>query len=166
MGELNTCSTGPSRPQIDRARSLLQMAGVFFENDPDNMLDPGDRGNLQTLDMNDTFGWALAFGEYVPDMDLPEVARLFRDYGYCGLYYWVSEKNGGMPSEFFLMSRKIEFVRHEEKLRKRLGFWTSLWAYCNEGIYVCGVNKLNSSLISRFVAGFKKWLTRSKSKSI
>ena len=97
-----------------QARALLKVAGVFY----------GDFGesekDKQTLNMNDTFGWALALGEYVPDEKLSEVGTLFRRYGDAGLLYWVSEKNDGMRSAFEDVNRAIDFVRHEEKLRKEV----------------------------------------------
>ena len=70
--------------------------------------------------MNDTWCWACAMGEYVPDKSLPEVAELFWRYGNAGLLYWVSERNNGMRSEFHDVNRMASFVRHEEKLRKKV----------------------------------------------
>jgi len=87
---------------------LLEAADVFYGSDP---------GEPRELNMNDTFGWAYAFGEVVPDDRLDEVAGLFRRYGFAGLVYWVSEQNDGMRSEFEDVNRQIGFVRHEEKLR-------------------------------------------------
>jgi len=95
---------------IESARKLLNEADVFYDPDDEDPLD------AQTLNMNDTFGWALAFGEYVEDIELPEVERLFRRYGHNGLNYWVSEKHNGMMSEFYDVSRGISFVRREEKI--------------------------------------------------
>lgn len=70
-----------------------------------------------TLNMNDVFGWALAFGQKVPDGDLEELDRLVKWYGYIGAIYYTSEKNGAMRSEFEHYQRAIDFVREEEKLR-------------------------------------------------
>lgn len=70
------------------------------------------------LNMNDTFGWALAWGEKVPDEDLEEVARLVRTYGSHGAVYYVSEKNGRQRSEFADVQRGIDFVRIEETVRR------------------------------------------------
>ena len=97
---------------IDQARALLEAAEVFYG-------DLGER-DKQTLNMNDTFGWALAWGEYVPDEKLPEVAALFMRHGLAGLLYWVSEQNDGMRAEFEDINRFIDFVRHEEKLIKEI----------------------------------------------
>jgi len=102
---------------IEEARNLLRLACVTFDGDEDD--DPAVNEKLkQTLNMNDVWGWGTAYGEYIPDEELPEVAGLFCSYGFCGLAYWVSERNGGMMSEFHDINRAIEFVRHEESLRK------------------------------------------------
>ena len=100
---------------IAEARKLLEAADVFFGADPD---EPPELA--QTLNMNDTWGWACADGEYVPDEELPEVARLFWAYGHCGLLYWVSERNDQRRSEFHDINRAIEFVRYEEHIRKTI----------------------------------------------
>ena len=96
---------------IDEARSLLEAAQVFYGYTGDD-----DGRDKQTLNMNDAFGWALAWGEYVPDEKLREVSWLFWRYGNAGLLYWVSERNNGMRSEFADANRFIDFVRHEEEL--------------------------------------------------
>ena len=59
--------------------------------------------------------------EYVSDEELPKVANLFWNYGWCGILYWASKKNNGMKSEFFDNNRFIEFVENEEKIMKRQG---------------------------------------------
>jgi hypothetical protein len=64
--------------------------------------------------------WACADSEYVPDEKLPEVGQLFMDYGWCGILYWGSEQYGGMKSEFYDINRFIEFVRQEEKIKKKI----------------------------------------------
>lgn len=101
---------------IEQARKLLAGAGLFYgiddEDDPDEM--------AQTLNMNDVWAWASAEGEYVPDDKLPGLADLFRRYGWAGILYWVSEKNDGLRSEFHDNNRFIDFVRHEETLRKEV----------------------------------------------
>lgn len=95
----------------EEARALLKAADVFFSDDE------GDEPELnQTLNMNDTWAWACADGEYVPDEELVRVATLFLRYGMCGLYYWVSERHNGMRSEFCDINRFIDFVRHEEAI--------------------------------------------------
>jgi len=69
------------------------------------------------LNMNDTWGWAVADSELVPLEKLKEVATLFRSYGEPGLFYWVSEQREQLASEFHHINRFIEFVRKEEELR-------------------------------------------------
>lgn len=102
---------------VEKSRQLLRLAGVFyFDEDSDLLEDEGPEW-LQTLNMNDTWGWASAFGEYVPDDQLPIVAELYRSYGWCGILYWVSERNNQMKSEFQDINRFVEFVRYEEKLK-------------------------------------------------
>ena len=68
--------------------------------------------------MNDTWGWALAWAEQVPDSEIKTVAKLYKCWGWAGLLYWTSEQNNQMKSEFFDNNRMIEFVRKEEKLKK------------------------------------------------
>lgn len=104
---------------IEEARELLTKADVFFGDYEDE-----DFPKLkQTLNMNDVWCWACADGEYVSDEELPEVARLYRAYGYCGILYWVSQKNGGMRSEFLDINRFIDFVKHEEDFIKEVPDW-------------------------------------------
>jgi len=98
---------------IDQARKLLDAAGVFFEPDED---EPEFK---QMLNLNDVWAWACADGEHVADEELPAVAELFYRYGWCGILYWVAEKNG-CKSEFKDNNRFIEFVRHEERIRKEV----------------------------------------------
>ena len=106
----------------EKARKLLNEANVFFgdySHDDDSEEDKKhNKEMMQTLNMNDTWAWACADGEYVPDDKLSEVARLFWLYGNAGLLYWVSNQNGGMRSEFLDNNRAIDFVTHEEKLCK------------------------------------------------
>jgi hypothetical protein len=99
---------------IDRARILLRMSGFLFEED-----DEENPKLKQTINLNDTWSWACADGEYVPDEELSEVANLFLSYGYCGILYWVSEKRNQCKSEFHDINRLIEFVRSEERIRNR-----------------------------------------------
>jgi len=108
---------------IEDARKLLNAADVFYDAD-----DEDDENIKQTLNMNDTWGWAMAMGEYVPDEKLPEVALLFWQYGFAGLLYWVSEQNGGMRSEFPAYNRHLDFVKNEQKMRKKFTE-SSKWAY-------------------------------------
>lgn len=97
---------------IDRARKLLNEAHVFFGEDEEIP------ELAQTLNMNDTWAWACSDSQYVKDEELPEVAELFWRYGNCGILYWVSRKNENCRSEFLDYNRMIDFVAHEEQLRK------------------------------------------------
>jgi len=97
----------------EKAKKLLSDAGLFYY--PIGQCD--DPEDEQVLNQNDTWGWATAFGQKVEDDDLPNVARLFVDYGFCGVLYWVSEKNEQMQSEFSHINRMVQFVRNEEKIR-------------------------------------------------
>lgn len=94
----------------EEALFMLIAADVMFENDEDETV-------AQALNMNDVWGWATAWGEHVPDDELAEVGRLFRDYGRCGLYYWVSKRHGDMQSEFEDINRFVRFVQHEESIK-------------------------------------------------
>ena len=102
---------------LDEARTLLTVADVFYGDD-EEATDEENTRSRQTLNQNDVWGWALAWGEYIEDAELPEVARLFLRYGWCGLYYWVSEKHGQMRSEFEDINRFVAFVRNEEVILK------------------------------------------------
>ena len=98
--------------------NLLRLAGVFYYNSPEEALECNDDAEAsQTLNMNDTFGWAVAWGVYVHDNELIEVANMYKMYGDCGLMYWVSRKNNDCRSEFYDVNRKIDFVRKEEEIR-------------------------------------------------
>ena len=98
---------------IEYARKLLVEAGIFYGDMDD---DPRDQ---QTINFNDTWCWASAWGEYVEDDELPELGRLFWHYGWAGVLYWGSQKNKGMRSEFYHYNRMIEFVEREEALVKK-----------------------------------------------
>lgn len=98
--------------KLAEAKELLSVSGLFFSED-DGL--PGFWINL-----NDTFGWACADGEQVDGSDLIEVARLFRDYGWCGLLYWVSKKREGLKSEFADNNRFIQFVKEEERIKREV----------------------------------------------
>jgi hypothetical protein len=93
------------------------MADVFYGFDPtdEDENDPAVYDNV--LNMNDVWGWALAWGEKVPDDKLVEVADLFWHYGWPGLLYWMSERHDKMRSEFHDNNRAIDFVRNEERIR-------------------------------------------------
>lgn len=97
----------------ESAKKLLSDAGLFFW--PLGECDTPE--HEQTLNMNDKWAWGTAFGQKVEDKDAVEVARLFVDYGFCGVLYWVSEQNEKMDSEFSHINRMIQFVRNEEDIR-------------------------------------------------
>lgn len=105
-----------SRFDTESARTFLKAADVFFDLEDCD----GDPKWAQMLNMNDVWGWACADCEYVPDDKLSEVAELAWRYGWAGILYWVSEARGGERSEFHDNNRFIDFVRHEEKLRKEI----------------------------------------------
>lgn len=141
-----------SKFTVESAKKLLWEADVFYE-DRDTMtqvraiighdIDAGRKAeieeDMQTLNMNDVFGWAKGFGQYVPDKELPEVARLFWAYGFNGLVYWVSKQNNNMRSEFEDVNRAIDFVRHEEDIVKQIPD-SSKRAY-KKIVYFLGANK-------------------------
>lgn len=113
----------------DEAREMLKRAGLFYYDDgdpPDPEEYPTEEKRKaigQTLNMNDTWGWATAFGQEITDEELPKVASLFWQYGRCGVLYWVSEKNKSadgepMRSEFEDINRFVDFVRNEERVAK------------------------------------------------
>ena len=91
------------------AAQLLQSSGYLADTEESESLE---------LNMNDIWGWALAWTESIPAEKVVEVGELFRLYGWCGLAYWVSEQHEQMRSEFKDVNRTIDFVRHEEALRK------------------------------------------------
>ena len=103
---------------IEESKELLIAAQVFF--DTDDWEETPETVNRYVLNMNDVWGWASSDCEEVKEDELPELARLFFNYGWCGILYWVSEKNNGMRSEFFDNNRFIDFVMNEEKLRKEV----------------------------------------------
>ena len=102
---------------IEEARALLSAANIFFGGE-----------FPQEINLNDAFFWACSDGEPVSDEELPELAELFYRYGIAGIDYWVVTKRGKTepgwlkpnPVEFLDVNRRIEFVRHEEKLRKEI----------------------------------------------
>jgi hypothetical protein len=94
----------------DEALKLLEFSGIFYDEDEE---EPEMR---HMINLNDVFGWACADCEKVNDNDLIIVAKLFKQYGWCGILYWVSRKRGGIRSEFLDNNRFIDFVDNEEKL--------------------------------------------------
>jgi hypothetical protein len=72
---------------------------------------------VQTLNMNDVWGWGVSWCEYIPDDELPRVGYLLSNYGWCGALYWTSERHNQMRSEFEDINRFVEFVRQEERVK-------------------------------------------------
>jgi hypothetical protein len=118
-----------SRFTIESARCLLYAAGVFY---PCDASDPDEDVLPHTLNMNDTWGWAVAWCEVVPDENLVEVATLFTRYGDGGLLYWTSKRHGWMRSEFADVNRKIDFVWNEESIRAAMNGNSNKLAYHKE----------------------------------
>lgn len=116
----------------DRAFNFLKEAGLFFGVDEyldaDLTLEERDKWE-RMLNLNDTFGWGCADCQLVEMVDMPELKRLFFNYGWCGILYWVSELRGGIRSEFRHYNRMIEFVKSEEGVRK---------SYSSEAQYAYG----------------------------
>jgi len=98
---------------IEEAKQLLKAANIFHHNED---AETEDGGLPYTINFNDVWGWGMAWGEPVPEAELPRVAELFRRYGWCGILYWMSERCDGMRSEFVDNNRFIDFVRQEESL--------------------------------------------------
>jgi hypothetical protein len=120
-----------------QALEMLNAAGVFYFTEID---DPDDEPFRQMLNMNDTFAWALAYGATVPDGHLCEVAALFWRYGSAGLHYWCTihpdEEQRIGASEFEDVQRGIDFVRHEEAIRKQ--FESSSQRAYHKAVYTLG----------------------------
>lgn len=101
-----------SDPKVRKAFAMLEAADLFFEPDDESPFP-------HTLNLNDVWSWASADGEDVPDECAVELRDLFYRYGWCGVLYWYSERHNKCRSEFQDVNRFIDFVRHEEELRKR-----------------------------------------------
>lgn len=98
--------------QRQAAFEFLKSTGIFFGRDEDEE-EKWDR----MINLNDVWGWACSDGHEVPMDQMPELCRLYNAYGWCGVLYFVSEREGGHGSEFHHYSRMIEFVRKEEAIR-------------------------------------------------
>lgn len=120
---------------VEEARKFLRATGIFFEKEDDEDFEDLDK----YLNLNDVWGWACADMQKVEDEELPELARLFKAYGWCGVLYWVSEKRGGCRSEFYDNNRFIDFVRQEEAILKEIPN-SSTRAYAKRQ-YVLGANE-------------------------
>jgi hypothetical protein len=111
------------------AESLLKAAGVFFDEEDD--------APPHTLNLNDTFCWACADCEHVPDEELGRVADLFHRYGWNGILYWVAQRRGGERLEFEDVRRGIQFVAEEERIRQEAG-GDSEYAYAKRSYVIDG----------------------------
>lgn len=120
------------------ASKLLSAAGLFYVNDPKDMEPDESPELMQTLNMNDTWAWGTAWGEYVPDDELPTVAKLFFDYGFCGVLYWMHLRHDRMWSEYQYINRMIQFVEFEESIRRRHGGVNSKYAYDKQTYIITG----------------------------
>jgi len=101
---------------VEGAKKMLMASGLFFEAE-DFEEDP-ETWDKFILNMNDAWAWASPDCEEVKEDELPELARLFSTYGWCGVLYFVSQRNDDMRSEFLDNNRFIDFVKHEEVLLK------------------------------------------------
>lgn len=97
---------------IEEAKAVLKLSGYIFNRDGD---EPGNVDEFLII-LNDTWGWACADCEPIPEENLIEVAELFRRYGYCGLLYWAGKKQGVTRSEFEDINRFMDFVKNEEAI--------------------------------------------------
>jgi hypothetical protein len=111
-----------SMAEYDREKSLMRLAEAGIDDDLRLLLASGcafGRPGGVALNMNDTWAWACSDIPEVPADQVTEVARLFRKYGFAGLMYWYTTQPGGPArSEFADNNRAIDFVRHEEQIRK------------------------------------------------
>lgn len=92
-------------------KSFLEMAGIFFDKDEEEGV------TASVINLNDAMYWGVADGEDVPEAEIPELARLYNAYGWCGVLYWASKKRGMPKVEFLDVARFIEFVQKEEQIR-------------------------------------------------
>lgn len=111
-----------SLDQFNRDKTLLKYAESGLSDDVRCLLASGHAwwsdGKI-ALNMNDTWAWACSDIPEVSADQVGEVARLFRTYGFAGLMYWYTLQPGGPErSEFHDNNRAIDFVRHEEQIRK------------------------------------------------
>ena len=102
----------------ERFDALVEKAAEGISDDL-VMLMAADVGSLRSdgtfsINFNDTWAWACADSELATPEEIPEVARLYRAWGWAGLLYWCSQKRGGLRSEFRDNNRFIDFVAREE----------------------------------------------------
>mgnify|MGYP001017801222 FL=1 len=66
------------------AFQYLTNCGIFFV--------PDDGDEFAEINLNDAMFWACSDLQEVEMSEMPELARLNRDYGWCGVLYWVVKK--------------------------------------------------------------------------
>ena len=105
---------------------FLFSLGVFFNNyrecKTEGVFIKGGEKDLSGqwgywLNVNDTFG-PCADAEFVLPADVPEIARLCRNYGYDGAIYWVARKRGRDPA-FKGNEIPVQFIRQQETKREQ-----------------------------------------------
>lgn len=96
------------------ALARIRSSRILFDED---LIEEGDGTPPRAIDLNDTFFWACADCEEIPDECLVEVDDLYSRYGLCGVYYWVCKRRGTWKVEFKDIQRMIDFVVREEGLR-------------------------------------------------
>ncbi len=101
-------------------------------------IDTDDESGKIELWLNDTFCVASSDVFEVKPEELEVIERLFRRYGFCGVYYWASKKDG-IRSSFLDINRFIDFVAKEEQLVADIPD-SSKRAY-NKISYLLGENK-------------------------
>ena len=108
--------------QFTREKSLMAQATSGLSDDVRCLLASGLAfwsDDKLSLNMNDTWAWACSDLPEVPEDQLSEAARLFRAYGFAGLMYWYTlQPDGPKRSEFHDNNRAIDFVSHEERIRR------------------------------------------------
>ena len=75
---------GPTRLQILEAQRELTAADVAF---------PCEDGTFSLL-LSDTFDFASADAEKIPDVEVVRLAQLYKDYGWDALMVWAEDKRG------------------------------------------------------------------------
>lgn len=109
---------------------FLRQAGLFYYDHVDELEDDEETSILRSLNLNDTFWWASAYSEQVEDSEIDTLYTLFQDYGWCGVVYWAAKK-GNITAEFNHVTRMIQFVENEERIKAAAGS-SSAYAYSKE----------------------------------
>lgn len=85
--------------------------------------------------MNDVWGWATSDCFRVNDENVGELSRLYGAYGRAGFFYYQADVlDEYKDSEFEDVSRALNFVRQEERIRKE--YPKAYYAKCS---YTLGV---------------------------